>query len=476
MEANLALDAPPDCLVQQAPHDSASQGNLFRQSSAGSAFAPPGSPGLCCQMSLDSDEDPFLSRQSSVDAPPAAAEGHFLPRDQPFVGFMRHAPQLALYGQLDRLLRRRGPRQAGEAVDSSEPAADLDSPTAQKPPVLPRASPYVGFQRHAPPSPMLRFAGFAASPLLMPLELPAARPLGLAGFSLEPARDEPPQWPGRLPEEVWVMVLSAAMEASSIRRLSCVSRGFPELVQEPGVWAGQAVRLAPAALPRLAPCLGRWLNAWRRAERLVVPRSAQLLAEVARRAPELPVEVAWRFDQHLKGDGVDVLRHGMTARRNSEDELVVLGDAPLTSSPGRPAFMEFRLDERGEAVGDCLNDFGFGVTATEPEDIRELGSVADEVPRSWVVDFTQSSVVLSVNNHEAVKGRHVSAADLHQGDRVGLRFMAETVEVYINGVLCERLVPQEEDRVPVEQGLYPVIDLYGRTVQISRTEAEGPLP
>jgi len=102
--------------------------------------------------------------------------------------------------------------------------------------------------------------------------------------------------------------------------------------------------------------------------------------------------------------------------------------------------------------------------------------VADEVPRSWVVDFTAASVVLSVNNQEAAKGRCVTADDLREGDRVGLRLMPGLVEVYINGILREQLAPLPEDCVPIASGLFPVIDLYGRTVQVSRTDAEEPLP
>jgi len=208
-----------------------------------------------------------------------------------------------------------------------------------------------------------------------------------------------------------------------------------------------------------------------------VPRSSQLLAEVALRAPELPIEVAWRFDRHLKGDGVEVLLSGLAARRISDEELVVLGDAPLPCGPGRQPYLEVRLDERSEqgaADGDGLNDFGLGVTACDPEELREIGSVADEVPKSWVVDFTQSSVVLSVNNHNAAKGRGVSAAELRQGDRVGLRVMPDAIEVFVNGALRERLKPCPEERVPEGVSLFPVLDLYGLSTQISRTDADGP--
>lgn len=441
----------------------------------------------------DTDGPDLLSRQCSVESTSSSTcslilgergEGGRLPRSLPFVGFLRHAPpQQLLSGQLDRLLRRRAPPARDEADCNLEPEPAGLAPEKRAPPVLPRESPYVGFQRHAPPSPSLCFTA-AAAPLPALLKLPeaqlsagsrTAKPLGVASaFCLEHPEAQR-QWPGRLPEEVWTALLAFSVEVPSLGRLSRLSRGFPELLASQAVWAGRPVRVSPAVVPRLARRLDRWLRVWQACSKLTLPRSSQLLAEVHRRAPELQVEVAWRFDHHLKGDGVEVTRHGLTARRISDEELVVLGDSALPSGSGQAPFLEVRLDERGEAIGDGLNDFGFGVTACDPEEIGDLGSVADEVPRSWVVDFTAASVVLSVNNHEAAKGRCVTSDDLRQGDRVGLRLAPGAVEVYINGILRERLAPATEDCVPVSGGLFPVIDLYGRTVQVSRTDAEEPM-
>eukprot|EP00421_Protoceratium_reticulatum_P041305 CAMPEP_0168456028 /NCGR_PEP_ID=MMETSP0228-20121227/51070_1 /TAXON_ID=133427 /ORGANISM="Protoceratium reticulatum, Strain CCCM 535 (=CCMP 1889)" /LENGTH=437 /DNA_ID=CAMNT_0008470923 /DNA_START=1 /DNA_END=1314 /DNA_ORIENTATION=- len=427
------------------------------------------------QVSEELGASSALSRQTS-------GEATFLPRDQPFVGFMRHAPQQVLFGQLDRLLRRRALQPADEELASD--CGDCESDDAEEeqlmvPLALPRESPYVGFQRHAPPSPMLRFS--APSPALHPRKPPHQKQV--SSFALEPAMEEEPSpaqasRPQLMPEELWAGTLALAAEAMDIGRLSAVARGFPEVMRSEAVWRAKAVRIPPGALPELAPRLAAWLQVWRTCAKLVLPRSSQLLAEVARRAPAMPVEVAWRFDQHLKGEGVEVLCHGRTVRKTADEELVVLGDAalPVPEKGGRAPYLEVRLDERGEDMGDSLNDFGFGVTASDPEDIHELGAVADEVPRSWVVDFTQNSVVLSVNNHEAAKGRSVCAKNLHQGDRVGLRIQSAAIEVFINGVLRERLVPPPEDRIPEGGGLFPVIDLYGRTVQLSRTDAEEPMP
>lgn len=425
------------------------------------------------QESLPSDPTTVhysFSRQTSAGSDCSLEQGEGggrLPPRLPFVGFMRHAPaQQLLSGQLDRLLRRRCPREAeDEAEDFCDTADDLKD---GKPAALPRASPYVGSQRHAPPSPSLSFSSTAV-PLLPPLPtLPEA--------CFDNSQQAPHQWPGLLPEEVWTAVLGFSVDLPSLSRFSRVGRGFPELLASRSVWEGRPVCVPPGLLRGLAPRLDSCLTTWQACSRLIIPRSTQLLKEISIRAPGLRVEVAWRFDQHMKGDGVEIHKHGLTARRTSDDELVVLGDAALTTPDGKAPFLEVSLDERGESIGDDLNDFGFGVTACDPEEIGELGAVADEVPRSWVVDFTKASVVLSVNNHEAAKGMRVTSDDLQQGDRVGIRLVPGAVEVFINGVMRERLVPNAEDSVPLDAGLYPVIDLYGRTVQVSRTEAEEPRP
>mmetsp|Transcript_58391 Transcript_58391/g.125473 ORF Transcript_58391/g.125473 Transcript_58391/m.125473 type:complete len:512 (+) Transcript_58391:242-1777(+) len=475
------------------------------QSAAMSSFEPP--PGL------------------GADGQSEKAQGSFLPRSLPHVGFMRHAPQ-ALKGELDRLLRRRSVEELDLSCDKIVPSDTEPEPITEKghPPVLPRESPYVGFQRHAPPSPMLCFEAIGALPEVLPVlseqwsdfqllsdvELSAQQTHGdtdaLSHFMLEPKLEsevwttpelprvpelprllqlpqllQPKPWSmpqhlGCLPEEVWGKVLSDVVEVSSIGCLARIARGFPEALRSNDVWSGRPVAIPPGAVQKLAPRLGSWLPVWRGASKLILPRSSQLIAEVTRRVPDLPIEVAWRFDPHLKGDGVEVIDHGRVVRRIADEELVVLGDAPLPSAPGRAPYFEVCLDERSDATGDDLNDFGLGVTACDPEEIRELGAVADEIPRSWVVDFTQSSVVLSINNHEAAKGRSISTKDLREGDFVGLRMTPDAVELYINGVLCESLVPAFEEQLPEGNQLFPVLDLYGCTVQISRTDAEAPTP
>lgn len=439
------------------------------------------------QVSID--EARSSGQDAGGGAQAAAASGSpLLPRGLPLVGFLRHAPPQGLYGLLDSLLWRRN-QQAVEAAGPEDSGSE--GPSAGKPDGprlcadgLPRTSPYVGSQRHAPPSPKLCF-----SISVEELGLASLRDcddlLPLLGLRWAPSPPGPastrsggcPPW--RVPEEIWAAVLLFVVDVPAIGRLSAVSRTFEQALRTEGAWRGRTVRVRPASSAGLAPVFGTWLAAWRSVKKLVVPRSSQLLAEASRRAPELPIEVAWRFDRHLKGDGVEILLSGLAARRVSDEELVVLGDASLPCGPGRPPYLEVRLDERskqGAAASDGLNDFGLGVTACDPEELREIGAVADEVPKSWVVDFTKSSVVLSVNNHQAAKGRGVSAEDLRQGDRVGLRVMPDAIEVFVNGALRERLQPGLEERVPEGASLFPVLDLYGLSVQISRTDAEGPAP
>lgn len=65
-------------------------------------------------------------------------------------------------------------------------------------------------------------------------------------------------------------------------------------------------------------------------------------------------------------------------------------NAAKTEASGLKTADSRRCSPDFQGIGDQINDFGFGVTASDPEELDELGAVADEVPRSWVVDFTQS--------------------------------------------------------------------------------------
>jgi len=286
---------------------------------------------------------------------------------------------------------------------------------------------------------------------------------------------------GQLPEEALSIVFAMVVDISRISCLSRVARGFSDSLKSELVWANRRVEVPFGAIEGLAPVLSTWLPAWRLASSLVVPRSKQLLAELSQQMPDLPIEVAWRFDSELKGAGVEVIKHGWSVRRvtDAEEEFVVLGDAPLlqtVSATGPAPYLEVILDDRTASMeNDLINDFGIGVTAQPPSDINQLGAVADEVPLSWVVDFTKSSVVLSINNSEAAKGSGANGKHLHEGDRVGLRVTpAGTFEIFINGVLLDHLVPLPHECVPPGVNLFPVLDLYGCTARLSRTTALQP--
>lgn len=287
--------------------------------------------------------------------------------------------------------------------------------------------------------------------------------------------------PGQLPDDAWQNILSLVAEVKTIGCLTLIDRRFSTLLKSELVWTQRHVQLSGVCLARLAPQLDTWLGAWRLASKLIVPKSAKLISKVTQQNPNLHVEVAWRFDHELKGAGVEVINRGRSVKRvaGSEEELVVLGDAPLSQTigghDGTLPYLEVLLDSRScENAGDGLNDFGIGVTTRQPSK-AQVGAVADEVPFSWVVDFTKHSAMLSVNNLESAKGWQVSGEDLKEGDRVGLRFTAKgSIEIYINGKLRDHLIPGESELVPQAAELFPVFDLYGCTEQLSRTYADSP--
>lgn len=360
-----------------------------------------------------------------------------------------------------------GPDEAGSPVKRSQ--ADIVK--------LLRVSPYVGFCLHAPPSPIVHFARRNSATDSLPC------------FELFPEEDEDSEvselelleaselLPGFLAEDLWANILNYVTDIASIPAFSRLDRNFHGIMRHAATWQGRAVVVPIGALPSLAPHLDHWLSAWTSVSKLVIPRSKQLQQEVSCRAPNMKVEVAWRFDCHSKGEGVEVLRDGATVRRTDVEEVVVLGDAPLVVGEDRPAYMEVRLDELDSVPsGDGLNDFGIGVTACAPEDIEELGCVADEVPCSWIVDFAHTSVCLSVNNNLETKGTGAGAEKLVSGDRVGVLVApaGDALQVFINGVLCETLRVPAAQHVPRGIPLFPVLDLYGRAVQISCTRAERP--
>jgi len=354
---------------------------------------------------------------------------------------------------LERLLHRRGhPALGGYALDDSALAWNDSAPG------LPRASPFVGFRRHAPASPPLHF-----SPALEPLDLPC---LAASQSSASLAS---------LPDDTLSCVFGFAVALGDVASLAACHREAPALLRRPATWAGSIVRIEPKFLATFAPHLSAWLPSWRDVSRLVVPRSEQTLARLAKHAPEVPVDIAWRFDDVLRGSGVEVSGAGTTVRRIGEEELVVIGDAPLSRFGGRAPYFEVLLEDRSEEVGDGLNDFGIGVTVCRPE-AEDIGDVADELAESWVVDFTKGSVVLSIDNEHACKSEDLSAEELKEGDRVGIRVLPDSLEVFVNGIARLRFAPEPNQFIELGAELYPVIDMYGRSVQISLCSADASTP
>mmetsp|Transcript_44391 Transcript_44391/g.95685 ORF Transcript_44391/g.95685 Transcript_44391/m.95685 type:complete len:420 (-) Transcript_44391:122-1381(-) len=410
-----------------------------------------------------------LLKQMDTSEPSEAAtpSPSFLPRCSPFVGLLPHAPRrLVRTDQLEKLFRRHrslSQRRAREAP-LEEGLQRLESY---------RGVPYVGFHRHAPPSPLLRFQADPETACLDTcLDFPVFR---LEDAHARSARTPFYSRPQGLAVEIWLSIFSYVLDLPTIGVLADLARGFPEMTRMPELWAQYEVHLKPTCIEPLAPFLSVWLPAWRCVRRLLVPQSQQLLTAISLMAPDLKVDVAWRFHSTLRGAGVAIEDHGWAVRRSGTMELVVLGDAPLpTSSEG--AYLEVQLDERGEDLADGTNDFGIGVTIASPQEINRLGEVAVEVPQSWVVDFTKTRITLSNNDKEVARGSGaVSSGSLREGSLVGLKITCDgDVEIYLDGVLRERLVPLTDYRVRADRPMFAVLDLWGRSVRISRTLNEKP--
>jgi len=437
-------------------------------------------------VSMAATSQPFVSVLGALKPTKAPVDScgsdDILPRRLPLVGFLRHAPQQAEGEHSSQELHwcsHKEMNASGALVGSASKVEMTNDSKLDHFLELPRESPYVGYCRHSLPSPMLNFS--SKTPASIPTELDLAE-LDVAEESSEIASCGAQLINGdvlrNLPMEVLALILSGVVEASNMNELLFAAHGFADILKYEEVWRDRSVRLEPEMITWIAPRLEGWLQAWRSASKILVPRSSQLVAEITRQAPALKVEVCWHFNSQLKGEGIEVCNHGRSVRRIADEELVALGDAPLPVADGQAPYFEIRLDERGECIGDGVNDFGLGVTACDPTGLFEIGEVADEVPNSWVVDFTQYSIMLSVNNSEAAKGSgSLSSKNLQEGDRVGIRLTRDgSVEVFHNGVLREHLRPAPRDRVPSGVDLFPVLDLYGKSVQISRTVAEEPVP
>lgn len=455
---------------------------------------------------------------SPVMAGSRCASPQVLPKSSPYVGHYRHAPPSPvpseLAERLQKLLSRN--RKTQDTKDAPRPLA-----------LLPKSSPFVGTQRHAPQSPTGAMSPITLEPVAFPTDGAFFDnddgPLGLfflddsmmdpddvededETFCLRPILDdheeefmlEPFPTLGLkkksapilntmknstmkkksaicgdtyLPHTTLCQVLNNVATAKMLGSLICVSHTFEEAVRSPQTWQGLVISLPPEIL-NYSATIEKQVAMWSEAKKIVIPRCSSLFLELSHTCPEVLVENAWRFDQRLKGSGVTVKNYGKTACRTDSDKVVVLGDAPV-----RKRYFEIILDERDDDMGwENPNDFGLGVTSSQRKAREQMKSVevAGEIPHSWVVDFSKSSIFLVINNEQAAQYDLFGAQDIRKGDRVGLLLEPHWIRVYVNGIQEASLkVP---DHAPIEEGiLYPVFDLYGRTKQMTYTMASGPV-
>lgn len=448
-----------------------------------------------------------------------------LPKSSPYVGHYRHAPPSPVPSELaDRLQGLLG--RARKTQDTKEPVA------ARPLSLLPKNSPFVGYQRHAPESPRMCPMGSMSPMSLEPAALPADilpadeafslnddGPLGLFfiddnianldndeedSFCLQPLADQldpeeddftlddpfPALFKKKsavsskksklaldqyLPHDALCQVIQNIATTKMLPSLLSASHAFHEATRSPQTWQGIPVSLPPAAAFYRGRHIPKYVAMWQQAEKIMMPRCSKLSAEFRETCPDVPREFIWRFDSRLKGCGVTVKNNGKTACRTDDDKVVVLGDAPIRNS-----YLEVFLDERDEDMSweNQPNDFGLGVTSSHQTACEELKQgnleVAGEFPHSWVVDFSKNSIFLVINNENVARHELFGAADIHKGDRVGLKLERHLIRVYVNGKQEATLtVP---DHAPIEPmgTLYPVFDLYGRTKQMTYSEASSP--
>jgi len=268
------------------------------------------------------------------------------------------------------------------------------------------------------------------------------------------------------------LVLPWAIELASVGMISSVCSMFKNLIHSNVVWAERIVEL-PAFLPDRF-VLSTWLRYWRDVEKLVVPHSSPLHTSLMQLGTTLPVEVSWCFDARLAGQGVDVIGNGSSVRRIGHEGLVAIGYAlPPTN------FFEVRLDHRTslDSERDNLNDFGIGVTTSSSDGLRAgVGdmNVADEVPNSWVVNFTRSGVVLSVDNETVLRSESITAQDLGEGRCVGILVEGSCFHVFVDRELRLTLNLPANMSINESIALLPIVDLYGPSIQISRTDLRRP--
>jgi len=273
-----------------------------------------------------------------------------------------------------------------------------------------------------------------------------------------------------LPHTTLCQILKTTMTTKMLGSVLCVSQAFADAAKSPLTWQGIPVSLPPSAV-LYADEIANLCSMWMQASKIVMPRCSELFADLMDTCPDVPIQIAWRFDERLKGSGIVVKNNGTTACKANEDKVVVLGDAPIRNS-----YFEILIDERNDDLSwkNAPNDFGLGVTTSraQAKDQMNKVDVAGELPHSWVIDFSKSSIFLVINNDHAAEYDMFGAEDIRKGDRVGLLVEPQAIRVYVNGNQEASLKVPEN--AAIEGLLYPVFDLHGRTTQMTRSVASRP--
>lgn len=328
--------------------------------------------------------------------------------------------------------------------------------------------------------------------------------------------------PGDLPEDLWQRVLAMTITEPSggqrgpgeVRKIAAVCRALNHLLHLPESWEGLAVTLGAVAPESVETIMKKWGHVW---SRVAVARLPSVLAEGSLGAmlkrEGVVVEKIWSFQQpddqpsyeRQTSGGVRVQPGGASAEKltkkelkkqqeeagaetNDEEDtrLVVIGDCPLLKD-----YFELRIEARASdsddetaddyAIDDEVNDMGIGFTTCSPEEIRENQDdedqppylVADEVPNSWVLDFSKSCVMLSVNNENmpVISETPGGGFDmLKKGTVVGVGVTEDRmgVTLFLNKKEMITLrVDEPSKKIPDDVPLYPVFDLYGRTLKVT---------
>eukprot|EP00746_Dinoflagellata_sp_MGD_P015923 gnl/MRDRNA2_/MRDRNA2_135622_c0_seq1.p1 gnl/MRDRNA2_/MRDRNA2_135622_c0~~gnl/MRDRNA2_/MRDRNA2_135622_c0_seq1.p1 ORF type:complete len:476 (+),score=85.62 gnl/MRDRNA2_/MRDRNA2_135622_c0_seq1:83-1510(+) len=273
-----------------------------------------------------------------------------------------------------------------------------------------------------------------------------------------------------LPHATLCHTLNNIMTTSNFGSICLVSHSFADVAKSVLTWHRLPVSLPPSA-DMYREDIAKQCSMWVQAKKIEMPRCSDLYAELLDVCPDVPLEILWRFNRRLSGSGIAVKNHGQTVCKTGENKVVMLADAPVQKS-----YFEVILDEIDHDVSwENPNDFGLGVTSSLVTARKQMHcyDVADEVPNSWVVDFSRSSVFLVINNEQVAHYEFYGSVNLVKGDRVGLMLEPHAISVYVNDI--QEVCLKVPESAPVQGILYPIFDLHGRTKQMTRSHVVHPL-